>query len=31
MISLTQMEKQIVKAIRVDSKLPLATDVDIKF
>ena len=28
MISLTQMEKQIVKAIREDSKLPLASDVD---
>ena len=27
MISLTDVEKQIVKAIRVDSKLPLATDV----
>ena len=31
MISLTQMEKQIVKAIREDSKLPLATDVGHKF
>ena len=27
MMSLTQMEKQLVKAIREDSKLPLATDV----
>ena len=27
MMSLTDVEKQIVKAIRVDSKLPLATDV----
>ena len=27
MISLIDVEKQIVKAIRVDSKLPLATDV----
>ena len=30
MISLTQMEKQIVKAIREDSKLPLASDVGYK-
>ena len=27
MITLTEVEKQIVKAIREDSKLPLATDV----
>ena len=27
MMSLTELEKQIVKAIREDSKLPLATDV----
>ena len=27
MMSLTELEKQIVKAIRVDSKLPFATDV----
>ena len=27
MISLTEVEKQIVKAIREDSKLPLASDV----
>jgi|TARA_R100000656_G_scaffold18788_2_gene17288 hypothetical protein len=27
MITLTEMEKQIVKAIREDSKLPFATDV----
>ena len=27
MITLTEVEKQIVKAIRADSKLPLATDV----
>ena len=27
MLSLSEMEKQIIKAIREDSKLPLATDV----
>ena len=31
MITLTEVEKQIVKAIREDSKLPLATDVGHKF
>jgi len=31
MITLIEMEKQIVKAIKEDSKLPLATDVGHKF
>ena len=30
MISLTEMEKEIVKAIRIESKLPLASDVGYK-
>ena len=30
MISLTEMEKEIVKAIRIESKVPLASDVGYK-
>ena len=30
MLSLSEMEKQIIKAIREDSKLPLASDVGYK-
>ena len=30
MITLTEMEKEIVKAIRIESKLPLASDVGYK-